>query len=79
MKRRNKKWIQKAVEHPGRVREYLKRIYGGKAFTKNGDLRLVYIRKAIEDLKRRPPSKRPPGLLNALYLAVRLKRMSRKG
>ncbi len=57
------------------MRAYLMRRYGEKAFTKRGTIKEEYIRKAIEEIKSRPPSKRPPGLINALYLALRLKRM----
>ena len=75
---RKRKWIQKAIKRPGRVKRYLKRKYGNKAFTKSGEIKQQYIYKAIKDLKSRPPSKRPKGLLNALQLAKRLETM-RKG
>ena len=68
-------WIQKAIKREGRVRRYLKRKYGSRAFDERGRIRPEYIDMAIEELKRRPKSKRPKGLLNALYLAKRLKRM----
>ena len=73
-----KNWIQKAVRHPGRVDKYMHRVYGAKAFTKKGDVKVEYIQKAIADLKARPESRRPKGLLNALELALRLKKMKRK-
>jgi len=72
-----RRWIQKAIKHPGRVERYLRRKYGPKAF--HGDnVKVEYIKKAIKELKERPPSKRPKGLLQALYLALRLKRWARK-
>lgn len=70
---KKKKWIQKAIKRPGRVKRYLKRKYGNKAFTKSGKIKQSYLLKAIAELKRRPPSKRPSGLLQALTLAKRLK------
>lgn len=78
MARKTKRWIQKAIKRPGRVRRYLLRKYGRKALTRDGELKDQYVRKAIKELKQRPPSKRPKGLLNALYLALRLERL-RKG
>lgn len=75
VRKKKERWIQEAIERPGRVREYLKRRYGEKAFTKDGNIKMEYINKAIEEIKERPPSKRNRSLLSALYLAKRLKRM----
>lgn len=78
MKKKAKKdeyWIQKAIKKPGRVRTYLKRVYGSKAFTKEGEIKEEYIDKAIKEIKSRPESKRDRSLLSALYLAKRLKKM----
>jgi len=77
-KRGDKKWIQKAIKRPGRVKAYLKRKYGKKAFTKDGEIKQQYVNRAIRELKSRPPSERPKGLLQALQLAKRLELM-RKG
>ncbi|MHC1599940.1 MAG: capsid protein VP2 [Candidatus Methanospirareceae archaeon] len=76
-RRKRKNWIQKAIKRPGRVERYIRRKYGSKAFTRDGDIKMSYIDKAIRDLKSRPKSKRPKGLLNALYLAKRLKKWAR--
>jgi len=73
MKRRNRKdrfWIQKAVKRPGRVKRYMKRKYGKKAFTKSGEIKMSYLRKAAKETKNR-------SLKSALLLAIRLKRMRR--
>ena len=67
-------WIQSAIEHPGRVRRYLKRIYGEKAFTREGKIKVRYLNKAIERAKK----KGNRSLLSALYLAKRLRRLRRK-
>ena len=73
------KWIQKAVKRQGRARRYLMRLYGKKAFTKDGDIKMEYIDKAIRHVKKTYPkgSEKRKSLLSMLYLAKRLKRMRR--
>lgn len=61
-------WIQRAVKRPGRVRSYMKRKYGRRAFTKSGEIKTSYLRKAAKETKSR-------SLKSALLLAIRLKRM----
>lgn len=75
--RKDRRWLQKAIKRPGRVKRYLMRIYGPRAFTYSGEVKQKYVYMAIRRLKRMPPSKRPPGLLNALQLAKRLERMKK--
>lgn len=79
--RKATRWIQDAVRHPGRVKKYLRMRYGDEAFTKSGEIKQLYVNRAIRELKERPPSKRPPGLLQALHLAKRfeLMRKDKKG
>ncbi len=73
------RWIQKAVRRKGRVHRYLMRLYGKKAFTKNGDIKMKYLNMAIRHVKHaRMPKERRRSLLSALYLAKRLKHMHRK-
>ncbi|WP_456477918.1 capsid protein VP2 [Geoglobus ahangari] len=67
-------WIQEAIERPGRVRRYLKRVYGNKAFTKDGKIKTEYLRRA----KRRAEKAGNTSLVQAINLAMRLKRMGRK-
>ena len=69
-----RKWLHKAIRRPGRVKRYLARKYGRKAFTKDGEVKQEYVHKAIRDLKMRPRRKRPKGLLSALQLAKRMER-----
>ena len=50
-------WIQGAVRKPGRVRDYMFKKYGNKAFNKDGTLKLQYLEKEYkttndESLKR---------------------------
>lgn len=71
---KSKRWIQSAIKRPGRVRAYIKRKYGNKAFTKDGDIKQTYINKAIGDVKKKGDT----SLLRALLLAKRLEKM-RKG
>ncbi|WP_202981404.1 hypothetical protein [Sulfolobus sp. E11-6] len=47
------KWIQKAIKHKGRVHRYLIRLYGKKAFTRDGDIKMSYLNKAIKHVKKR--------------------------
>lgn len=61
------KWIQEAVKRPGRVRTYLTRKYGDAAFTKDGKIKLEYIRKALKETK-------DPSLKRALLLAIKFKK-----
>lgn len=77
-----KKWIKDAIQggqvkhSEGRVRRYLRRVYGGKSFFKNGNIRSEYIDKAIKRVKS-GRGRNKEGLLQALYLAKRLKTMGR--
>jgi len=77
-KRSGNRWIQSAVKRPGRVKNYLKRKYGNKAFTKSGEIKHSYVLKAIKDVKENmPPSKRRQSLLNALHLAKRFETLGK--
>jgi hypothetical protein len=67
-RRKSELWIQEAVSRPGRVRVYMKRKYGKKAFTKSGKIKITYLRKAAKETKNR-------SLRSALNLAIRLKKM----
>jgi len=66
----NRYWIQRAIKRPGRVRAYMKRKYGKRAFTKSGEIKRGYLRKAAKETKDR-------SLKSALLLAIRLKQMRR--
>lgn len=74
-KRRNPdKWIQQAVDDPGRVRNYLQRRYGTKkAFDKDGDINMNTLNNAINSVESNPRRNRDH-LLDALELAKRLKK-----
>ena len=67
VRRRGKYWIQRAIKRPGRVRRYMMRKYGKRAFTKSGEIKVSYLRRAIKETKNR-------SLKSALILAVRLKK-----
>ncbi|ACZ35721.1 VP2-like protein [Sulfolobus spindle-shaped virus 6] len=71
------RWIQKAVKKKGRVHRYLMKLYGKRAFTKDGDIKIEYLNKAIRHVKRTysKGSEERKSLLSALLLAKRLKRM----
>jgi len=70
-----KNWIGKAVKRPGRVKEYLKRKYGDKAFTRSGEVKQQYVDRAIRDMKNKGTKNK--SLLRALYLARTLERMKK--
>jgi len=72
--RDKKKWIEEAVGEEGRVREYLRRKYGIKAFKSDGDIKMSFLNKAIRYVKD-GPGRNKDNLLQALYLAKRLKKM----
>jgi hypothetical protein len=68
-----KKWIQKPIKNPGRVRKYLRRMYGPKrALNKDGTIKMETLDKAIQMVKDNPRRNRNH-LLEALKLAKRLK------
>jgi len=64
-------WIQEAIKKPGRVREYVKRKYGKEAFTKDGKIKVEYLRKALKEAK-------DESLKAALRLALRLRELAKK-
>lgn len=61
------KWIGEAVERHGRVRKYLRRKYGDKAFDSKGNIKCEYIKRALKDTDDK-------SLRSALHLAGRLKK-----
>ena len=72
---KKEKWVQEAIQRPGRVRNYLKRVYGDKAFNKDGSIKMSYIDKAIQRVENsKMPKDQKKSLLSALRLAKRLKR-----
>jgi len=76
---RSKRWIQKAIKRPGRVKQYLMRVYGKRAFTRTGEIRHNYLFKARRRVKETmPPGPRRRSLLSAINLAIRLERLSKR-
>jgi hypothetical protein len=72
-KKRKKKldlWIQEAVKRPERVRSYMKRKYGKRAFTKSGKIKKSYLHRAVKETKSR-------SLRSALLLALRFRKMKK--
>jgi len=69
-----KRWIQKAIKRPGRVKRLAAREGG---LTKDGEVKMSWLIKKINEVKKRPPSKQKRSLLQALYLAKRLEVMRR--
>jgi len=77
-KSRTKYWIQKAIKRPGRVKRFLKRLYGNKAFTKDGEIKQQYLYKAKKYVQKKYTGKRRRSLLSAINLAIRFEKW-RKG
>ena len=76
--KKDNRWIQRAIEHPGRCRRYLKRLYGDEAFTKDGHIKITYVDKAIKHVKENVKDKeRRRSLLSMLNLCKRLIKMRR--
>lgn len=67
---KRKNWIPKKMDK-GRVERYIKREYGKKGFTKEGNLKLSYLNKA--EKKARSKS-----LKDAINLAKTLKKIKRR-
>jgi len=65
-----KNFLKKAIKRPGRVRKYLKKLYGSKAFFKNGNIKVEYLDKA----ERQAEKTGNTSLERAIILAKRLKR-----
>ena len=70
-------WLQNAIKREERVRNYLRRVYGKKAFHKDGTIKMKYLDKAIRRVEY-GKGRNKENLLDALRLAKRLKRMRRK-
>lgn len=67
---KKKNWIPKKLDK-GRVKKYVKRQYGNKAFTKDGDLKQSYLSKAEKKAKQK-------SLKDAISMAKTLKRLRKK-
>ena len=76
-KGRTKYWIQKAIKRPGRIKRFLKRLYGNKAFTKSGEIKHSYLLKAKKYVKQKYTGKRRKSLLSAINLAITLEKMKK--
>lgn len=73
------RWIQKAIKRPGSLRKWMQKHYGKKAFTRNGKIKVAYIKKAIRYLKSgKAQNPHKTRLLRKLYFALTLKRLSKK-
>jgi hypothetical protein len=65
------RFIQGAVKHPGRVREYIERTYGSEGFNENGTIKMEYLEMA----KGKAEESHNTSLVDAIDLAIRLKRI----
>ena len=68
------RWIQRSIKHKGRVRSYVHRLYGSRAFTIRGTIRPQYLALAERRAKREGET----SLERALNEAKTLAKMNRK-
>ena len=43
-RKKDKRWIQKAIKKPGALRAYVRRVYGDRGFTRDGKIRMDILR-----------------------------------
>ncbi len=79
MARRSKYWIQEAVKRPGALKEWLRKRFGRRAFTRDGEIKESFLRKLKEEIKRgRIKVKDKETWLRRINLALTLKRLARR-
>jgi len=66
------KWIQKAIKKKGALRQYVKRKYGDKAFTRKGTIKVSILRKLLKDKSVSETTKR------RVRLALTLRKLRRR-
>ena len=66
---RKDRWIQEAIEHPGALRRYVRRVYGERGFTKDGKIRM----DILKDL-----AKRRDTIGRRARLALTLRKLAKK-
>jgi len=64
-----RRWIQKAIKHPGALRAYVRRRFGRRGFTKRGTIKVSILRKL---------AKRKGRIGRRARLALTLRRLSRR-
>ncbi len=68
-----RRWIQRSIKRPGRVRNYVLKHIGPEGFTERGTIKLSALRKA----KRIAKGHHDTGMEDAINLAMRLRRMKK--
>jgi len=66
------KWIQKAIKKKGALRQYVRRKYGNRAFTKKGTIKVGILKKLLKDKSVSETTKR------RVRLALTLRKLRRK-
>jgi hypothetical protein len=70
---KNNMWIQKAVKKPNRVRSYVRKLFGQKAFTNKNTIKYEYLLKA----KSQAEKSNNQSLVKAINLAINLKKLKK--
>lgn len=77
MTKRRKLWLKpphNAIQRGGRVRRFLRRKYGDKAFKEDDTIKLEYLNEAIKNIGTTKRGSEQHSLKMALILAKRLKK-----
>jgi hypothetical protein len=75
---KTKNWIQEAIKHPGALKQWLKKRFGKKAFTKSGKIKVSFLKKLRKEIKEGKIKVRNKTLwLRRINLALTLKRLAK--
>lgn len=74
MSGKNRKWIQRVVRRPGRVRKYIMKKIGPSGFTSRGTIK----EEALVKAKKIAHDHHDVGMEDAINLAMRLRKMGRR-
>ena len=67
-------WIQKAIQKPKALTQYLKRKYGKKAFTKTGKINIRFLKSLLKKHKE-GKIKLSKTTIRRIHLAITLKKL----
>jgi len=71
MPKRKSFWIQRAIQRKGSLKHWLKKHYGKKAFTKQGKVKITFLRKLQH-------KKLPKRIKQKINLALTLHKLRKK-
>jgi hypothetical protein len=71
---KNYYWIQKAIQKPNSLTQYLKKNYGKKAFTKTGKIKITFLKQLLKKHKQ-GKIKLSKTTVSRIRLAITLKKL----